>query len=197
MRSTTRSLVVAAVLGVMGVGLLLGGTGSLATWQESASSPQRGIETGSLDLGPLTSGSVDWRISQRIPGRTSPASVPFTDTALVPGDVLTGTVSLPVELVGQTLVATLEVAPTVSAPVDHTPADTALASTLTATVVSIDGIGGVGTTSHTFTGQEGTRSVPVVIEVAYPWGASGQSAEAVGGSVEIAVDYTLSQNTSE
>lgn len=194
MRSTTRGLVVSALLGALGVGLLLGGTGSLATWQESATSPQRGIETGSLDLGPLTSGSVDWRLSQRIPGRTTTPSAPFTDTALVPGDVLTGTASLPIELVGQTLVATLQVSPKLTTPANPKPADTALSKALVVTVVSIDGIGG---TVHTFSGQEGKRTVPVVVEVSYPWGTDGQYGDATGGTVSIGIDYTLTQNRSE
>ncbi len=194
MRSTTRGLVVAALLGALGVGLLFGGTGSLATWQETGRSPQRGIETGSLDLGPLTSGSVAWRLSQRIPGSTTTTSAPFTDTALVPGDVLTGTASLPVELVGQTLTATLSVTPKLTVPANPKPADTALSKALVVTVVSIDGIGG---TVHTFSGQEGKRTVPVVVEVSYPWGSDGQYADAVGGTVSVTVDYTLTQDESE
>lgn len=191
MRSTTRSLAVAALLAATGVGILLGGTGSLASWQQTATSPPRAIETGSLDLGTLTSGSVDWRLSQRLPGRESGASVPFTDTALVPGDVLTGTVSLPVELTGQTLVATLTTTPKVSVPANPKPADTALSKAITVTIVSIDGMGGA---SHTFSGQTGRQTVPVVVEVAYPWGTDGQFDDAVGGTVSITIVYTLSQD---
>jgi alternate signal-mediated exported protein len=191
MRSTTRGLTVSALLGALGIGLLFGGTGSLATWQESATSPQRGIETGSLDLGALTSGSVDWRLSQRIPGRSSTFSAPFTNTALVPGDVLTGTTALPIELVGDTLVATLQVTPKLSAPANPKPADIALSKALSVTVVSVDGIAG---TVPTFSGREGKRTVPVVVEISYPWGADGQYGDATGGTVSIAIDYTLTQN---
>jgi alternate signal-mediated exported protein len=191
MRSTTRGLTVSALLGVLGIGLLVGGTGTLATWQESATSPQRGIETGSLDLGTLTSGSVEWRLSQRIPGRSTTFNAPFTNTALVPGDVLTGTTALPIELVGETLVATLQVTPKLSAPANPKPADTALSKALSVTVVSIDGIAG---TMPTFSGQQGKRTVPVVVEISYPWGADGQYGDATGGTVSIAIDYTLTQN---
>jgi alternate signal-mediated exported protein len=191
MRSTTRGLMVSAALGALGIGLLFGGTGTLATWQETAMSPQRGIETGSLDLGPLTSGSVDWRLSQRIPGRPSIFSAPFTNTALVPGDVLTGTTSLPIELVGETLTATLQVTPKISAPANPKPADTALSKALSITVVSIDGVAG---TAPTFSGRDGKRTVPVVVEISYPWGTDGQYGDATGGTVSIAIDYTLTQN---
>jgi alternate signal-mediated exported protein len=190
MRSTTRGLLGSALLGALGIGLLFGGTGTLATWQESAVSPQRGIETGSLDLGPLTSGSVDWRLSQRIPGRPITFSAPFTSTALVPGDVLTGTTALPIELVGETLVATLQVTPKLSTPANPKPADTALFKALSVTVVSVDGIAG---TVPTFSGQ-GKRTVPVVVEVSYPWGADGQYGDATGGTVSVGIDYTLTQN---
>ncbi|MBF4570073.1 alternate-type signal peptide domain-containing protein [Plantibacter sp. VKM Ac-2880] len=194
MRSTTRGLTVSALLGALGVGLLFGGSGTLATWQESAVSPERGIETGTLDLGPLTSGSVDWRLSQRIPGRPSTFSVPFSNTALVPGDVLTGTTALPIELVGQTLTATLQVTPKLSIPANPKPADTALSKALSVTVVSIDGTAGA---VPTFSGQDGKRTVPVVIEISYPWGADGQYGDATGGTVSIGIEYTLTQNRSK
>jgi alternate signal-mediated exported protein len=178
MKKTTAAAVTAAV----GAALLLGGAGTLAYWTDEAASADQTISSGSLDLGTLDSG--DWTVTN---GAVVDAA--FTG-GIVPGDVLTGTIAVPVTLTGQNieadlLVDNLELTADAAAPTD-------LASALELEVVSVDGTAG---NTETFTESD---TVDVVVTITFPMGAAGEYnsttlASFESGSLVFTADYTLTQ----
>ncbi|GHD45001.1 alternate-type signal peptide domain-containing protein [Mycetocola manganoxydans] len=112
MKKTTAAAVAAAV----GAALLLGGAGTLAYWSDNAETTAQTISSGDLDFGTIANDT--WKIQQVVTTGTpsvtkKTASVDFKpDTMkIVPGDVLTRQLTLPVTLVGQNIAAELTVAP--------------------------------------------------------------------------------------
>ena len=105
MKKTTAAAVAAAV----GAALLLGGAGTLAYWQDTASSETQIVTAGKLDLGDTVTGG-DWTVSNG----TTITDQPLTGT-VVPGDKLKAKFLVPAELVGQNLKSELKVTPTVPA----------------------------------------------------------------------------------
>jgi alternate signal-mediated exported protein len=171
-KSSTKKVATAAVAGTVGVALLLGGAGTLAYWTDNAATSQE-IQSGSLELGTITD---EWTI------QNGTADAEAFVGPIVPGDVLTTTVSVPVAVTGQNMAATLEVT---DAAVDG---DQALEDALVVDVVSVDGEAG---SSATVT-EDGT--VEVVISVTFPVGTEDQYNDAAElASAVFSADYTLSQ----
>ncbi|RZU67073.1 alternate signal-mediated exported protein [Microterricola gilva] len=188
----------AAIAGTVGAALLVGGAGSLAFWTDTATGPQIDIQSGQLDLG--TVGTGTWTIQQSAAG-VSPAqaaAVTFAPASdkIVPGDVLTTTVSVPVTLDGKNIKAKFDVAvkALVAGNATATAADTALITALNTGGVKVTKINGTavaaGTTSANLTAG---ATVPVEISVTFPWGTAGEFNGAMLGKVKFQADYTLTQ----
>ncbi|AMB59784.1 alternate-type signal peptide domain-containing protein [Microterricola viridarii] len=187
----------AAIAGTVGAALLVGGAGSLAFWTDTDSGPQVQIQSGNLDLGNLTTATTTWTIRQNAsgvnPGQAATPVVnyvPGTDK-IVPGDVLTTTVNVPVTLVGKNLKAALTVTPTVTAVTGAPSADAKLAAALSISVVSINGSAPSATNSANLTPANITAgTVPVQIAVTFPWTADNDTKI---GNLNFQAAYNLTQ----
>lgn len=191
----------AAIAGTVGAALLVGGAGSLAFWTDSSEGPQVEIQSGQLDLGTVASTEQSWLIQQVVAGTAAQPAVAFNAASdlIVPGDVLTTTVEIPVTLVGKNLEAVLAVdVDALSVGEAPSAADTALLAALQGggvTVTTINGTAvGTGVSSVNLTPASVTDgTVAVEIAVVFPWGTAGQFNDAKLGDVAFQADYTLTQ----
>ncbi|MFU8946713.1 alternate-type signal peptide domain-containing protein [Mycetocola zhadangensis] len=200
MKKSARTLVGASIAAVIGSALLLGGAGTLAFWSDTASVASQQIQSGTLDLGTSSSITITApSIKQCTPTCTAqtPSSA-YTGAPLVPGDVVTATMNVPVTLSGQNMKATFTVAPS-KTPVSVTTANTALSNALSVKVVTVGNktpaTDDAGNASLTLTpaALNGAATIPVVVEIAFPWGSTGQYNDTMGGQVKLAAAYTLTQ----
>ncbi|MCS4277321.1 alternate signal-mediated exported protein [Mycetocola sp. BIGb0189] len=185
-----RKLITAAIAAVFGAALLMGGAGTLAFWTDTKDAAPLRIQSGSLSLGNVGGATTAWTLGQDVPQGRGSAAIAYTGQALVPGDVLTGTVNVPVELIGTDMRASLTVSALSVTGSTASAADAALAKTLVTRVVSV----GSATTitagiSPAGTVNAGDRTVPVVVSVTLPW----ETTTAMSGSVKLAMTYTLTQ----
>jgi alternate signal-mediated exported protein len=186
MKSATK----AVIAGVAGIALLAGGAGSLAFWTDTKPGTSVVINSGDLSLGTITDGT-GWMLSQAagdLPaGTTATTPVAYTSQLIVPGDVLTKTVNIPVTLTGTNNKATLAVTKAV------TGSGSDLVATLQPSIVSVNGVNGA--TSATLTPTQVTALsgvVPVVYSITFPWTTStGAIAKAQQASFQ--ASYTLTQ----
>jgi alternate signal-mediated exported protein len=114
MKKSTKGAAAAAAAGV----LLLGGAGSLAYWNSTASVPGGAINSGSLALGTPACGAWTLDTLEPAPPATFTAGDP-----LVPGDVLTKTCTFAITATGNHLRATLGVGSASFTPVNDLSAD--------------------------------------------------------------------------
>lgn len=180
-KTSTKKTAVAAVAAAAGAILLLGGAGTLAYWTDTETSAAQTISSGTLDLGTIAD-SGNWTIKHVADGKET-TDAAFTGP-IVPGDVLTTTVDVPVTLAGQNIKATLAIGdPTITG-------DQALADALEVDIVSVDGAAG---DTKTFTGAT-SGTVPVVVQVTFPWGAEAEYNDVTElKSLQFAAEYTLTQ----
>jgi alternate signal-mediated exported protein len=177
-----RNVTKAVIAGIAGVALLAGGAGSLAFWTDTKTGSSVAIASGDLTLGTISDGT-GWTIIQNAAG-VSPAQtisvayVPGT-TLVVPGDVLTKTVAVPVSILGLNNKATLVVSGATA------PGNT-LASQLTAAVTSVNGVAG-GTATLT---SANNGNVNVVFTITIPWTADNTSRAL---TTNFQATYTLTQ----
>ena len=183
----------AAIAGVAGVTLLLGGAGTLAFWTDTQAGSVVTIATGNLDLGTPADGS-DWALQQNaadLPADTAEAlSVPYIAQLLVPGDTLTKTVDIPIVLTGENNRARLDVTAANAAG--------ALDDVLSAEILTINGTPVTtpadGTATETFTTAQVAAltggTVPVTYRVAFDWAADNATKLA---STTFQAQYTLTQ----
>jgi alternate signal-mediated exported protein len=155
-----RSVTKAVIAGAAGIALLAGGAGSLAFWTDTKTGSSVVISSGTLSLGTFDD-STGWTITQNAAGvtpaqTTGVAYIPGT-TLVVPGDVLTKTISVPVNISGLNNKATLVVA---SVPPTGTSTLTPVAS-----IVSVNGVTG-GTATLT---SANNGNVDVKVSVTIPW----------------------------
>lgn len=185
--------------GGLGAALLTGGAGSLAFWSDDAAGDSGVIQAGTLDLGTVTDGA--WKISHVGDGTgtaTTPVAFDPAVHTIVPGDVLTFTESVPVTLDGENLAAvfdgTIDITPTGPADAEDDALAAALGGDPDLAFTTMTGATGdlaLGV-DGALTG-EGTGSVLVTTTVSFPWGTAGQYNAAKLGSLDFAVDYTLTQ----
>jgi alternate signal-mediated exported protein len=178
MRTVTKAI----IAGAAGVALLAGGAGSLAYWTDTKSGSDIDIASGDLSLGSISDGT-GWTIEQSaadvpVPQTVAVPYVPGT-TLVVPGDVLTKTIAVPVSISGLNNKATLVVtgASTVS---------NDLSSQLTAEVTSVNGV--PGSTDTLTSADNGT--VNVVFTVTIPWSADNTAKSL---TTDFQATYTLTQ----
>ncbi|AMT92428.1 hypothetical protein A2T55_00165 [Brevibacterium linens] len=192
MKKSTKAL----IAGGIGVALLVGGASTVSFWTDEAEGGDGVISSGTLDLGTPAGGG--WEISHEGNGSgtaTEPVAFNPGSDQIVPGDILTYTQSIPVTLEGENIKAefngNLDVTPSTAA-----DADAALAEAITAQDLAASGLtdatGSLTLDGETLTG-EGDGSVEVTTTVTFPWGAEGDYNDAKLGSLNFAVDYTLTQ----
>ncbi|MCP2031444.1 alternate signal-mediated exported protein [Okibacterium sp. HSC-33S16] len=204
MKKSTRSLLGASSAALLGVILLLGGTGTLASWTSNTTSSTQQIQSGTLQLGSTDkislTGATILHCTSVCP-LNAPAEA-YTGQVLVPGDVITATMSIPVTLTGQNMKANFSVSPRkaagtadASGVVIATDADTALATALQMSVTQIDGQKLKSAPDTTQSIGMGVRTTPVVVtlEIKFPWGEPGQFNKAMGGTVGLTAVYSLTQ----
>ncbi|MFZ4843348.1 alternate-type signal peptide domain-containing protein [Mycetocola saprophilus] len=179
----------AAIAATLGAALLLGGAGTLAYWTDTKDAQAQTINSGSLELGQI--GSANWSV-QHVVGntKTQPTQVDPSSFRIVPGDVLTTTVNVPVTLTGNDIKASLKV--------DQLRWEaSSLRDKLSVSVVSIKGQTPVdGAVTLTSTNGQSTVNVPVVIAVTYKW--DGETPVAanrgeISNSATLQAKYTLTQ----
>jgi len=183
-------LVKGSIAGAAGIALLLGGAGTLATWNSAVTVSAPGtISAGTLDI-VAKSGTITgdgWKLGS---GATvaSPASF-----KIVPGDTVTYTKTFNVTATGDNLSAdialgTLAIAPANSA----TAADTALAAALTKSAAFT--VNGAAATS--ISPAAGTQPVVVTVTTTYPKSvtASAENGSKLGAVSLSNFSITLTQN---
>jgi alternate signal-mediated exported protein len=184
----------AAIAGGVGIALLLGGAGTLATWNSSSNISGGTIVAGNLLVGTPAAGS--WSVSHLVIGST-------TTYKASPGDKLIYTTTVPITVVGTNLVATLGLTPgaiagTTSAVPATQATNNAFASFLTAnTVVAMSGTGITGSApAYTISGAAGTATATVTATITFASGAAGAENAAMLGSVDLsAMAVSLTQNS--
>jgi alternate signal-mediated exported protein len=196
----------ATIAGAVGVALLLGGAGTLATWNSSASISGGTIVSGNLLVDSTSTAAGYWQLN----GGSKLATPAFT---VVPGDVVTYTKTVNVTATGDNLVATLGLgtASITAAPATATgstqiaaqnAANSALAAYLNASAVLTatgTSITGTGTGPYTVTaGTAGISAQPVVVTatITFPKsGTAGVENAAESGTVNLAnLTIALTQN---
>lgn len=141
-----------AVVGGIGVALLLGGGSTLAYWTDQAEIAGASITSGSLEISSFAAGT--WKVTNN--GVETTVS-DITDFRMVPGDTLTYATSATVTLEGDNLKATIAAAPgagaiTGSAELkDRLEVSTTVNGNETAPITS------------------GTHTVPVTVTIAWPF----------------------------
>ncbi|WP_167854341.1 alternate-type signal peptide domain-containing protein [Brevibacterium sp. S111] len=192
MKKSTKAL----IAGGIGVALLVGGAGTVSFWTDEAEGGDGVISAGTLDLGSPAGGG--WEISHEGDGSgTATEPVAFDPSAdqIVPGDVLSYTQSIPVTLEGENIKAEFNGSIDVTPSTDGT-ADTALSEAIESEDLAATGLtgatGDLSLDGETLAG-EGDGSVEVTTTITFPWGTEGQYNDAKLGSLNFAVDYTLTQ----
>lgn len=184
----------AAVAGTVGVALLLGGAGTLATWNSSAAISGGTIVAGNLVVDSASTPDGVWKDQNS-------TTVDLATYKIVPGDTLTFTKDVAVTATGDNLVATLALAPGSIAPSSTSTADGALAGYLTKNAVitaSGTGIAAVGDGSYTVSaGTAGvSRNVTVTVTIGFPKSlTAGAENDSKLGSVDLTgLAVNLTQN---
>lgn len=186
----------ASIAAAAGVTLLLGGAGTFATWNASATAAGASISAGNLVVEDSGTAGV-WTAN----GSTTPISL--SGYTIVPGDTLTYTKTMSIEAEGDNLKATLGLTGGSIEPVDPTKtADVALDGYLTANAKLSAAGTGISGTGPTFTVTPGNavvaQDVTVTVEIAFPAGATvGGNNDAMLGAVDLSdLTVTLTQATS-
>lgn len=160
-----------AIAGGIGVALLLGGAGTLAYWNDSASLSAPGtITAGNLAIAaPATAPASDgWKVTN---GTISNQTVADISTfKIVPGDSLTYTKTLNVTATGNNIRAKVTLGTNAISGATTAAADTALAARLTASAsYTVNGTAGA---SYTIP-SAGTYPVVVTVTINWPFGVTG------------------------
>ncbi|MBH0129955.1 alternate-type signal peptide domain-containing protein [Salinibacterium sp. NK8237] len=156
-------LVKGSIAGAAGIALLLGGAGTLATWNSIATvsaGTNQSINAGTLDIvaAPGTITGDGWKLGTK-------ATVTSPTFKIVPGDTFTYTKTFNVTATGDNLSAAIAVAPaSVAAVSTSVDADVKLAAAIVATATFT--VNGSPATSISPT--TGTQPVVVTVTMNYP-----------------------------
>ncbi|MEC5152074.1 alternate-type signal peptide domain-containing protein [Cryobacterium sp. GrIS_2_6] len=173
-----------SIAGAVGVALLLGGAGTFASWNSTATAGGAAtIAAGTLSVtepSPAAPGTWTSTVGAALP-------VPITNIAAykaVPGDVLTYTKVLNISATGDNLKATLSLSgAAITVPANATTADKALLTTLSASAVLTANL--AAATGGGYTVDKTASTVTVTAKITWPFG-SGIDNSAQGGSVSLA-----------
>lgn len=184
-----------SIAGAAGVALLLGGAGTFAYWNSSATLAGDTIVSGNLAVTDSTDAGV-WTVN----GGT--AAIDLAGYLVVPGDVLTYTKTMSILASGDNLVATLDLGAASVTAATAAAEDVALAAELEESAVlsaTGQGIAAVTGTPNTFTITPGageiSQDVTVVATIAFPDSTlAGAENASMNGSVSLAdMALTLTQ----
>lgn len=172
-----------AVAGVVGIALLLGGAGSFALWNGSATAAAGSIQSGTMTIVP--NGTGTWTASHG--GAASPITI--STFRAVPGDVLTFTQKVDISATGDNLSALLTVDPS-SIKAGPGVASAQLATALTSGMtVAISGAlpAGITTTAtpNTYKVSSLASTTTVTIVVTLPFDSTTAGSTAQGGTVDL------------
>jgi alternate signal-mediated exported protein len=184
-----------AIVGTLGIALLLGGAGTFATWNQSTTANAGTVASGTLTIAKTGTTAPTWKniSADAVAGGVAIANI--ATYKIVPGDTLQMTQVFTVAATGDNLKATLAYDPTSVTTVST--ADAALKAETTFALAAT----GTGVTTDATTkaisiapNANGTSQVTVTLTVALPKDVSGVTAQ--GGSLNLsAVSFSLTQNT--
>ena len=198
----------AAIAGGVGIALLLGGAGTLATWNTSTNISGGTIVAGSLTIGtPALSPSATafWTVKHTTAGAvvtkdlilssggfTVSGGGAFTSS---PGDQLIYTSTVPLTVTGTNLSAVLSLSSGAITAASNTPANNALAAALVNSVVfTAPSLSAVTGLPYTYTLLTGTQNVAFTATMTFPSGTPTNDNPTQGGSVSMAaMALTLTQ----
>jgi len=173
-----------AISGAAGVALLLGGAGSFALWNGTASAQAGTVQSGTMTIA-NTPGSTPVLTVTHVGATTTITSI--RDFRSVPGDTLTLTQKVDISATGDNLSAVLSL-DTTSIGIGGNTASSELAGALARTAtMTIPGILPAGLTagpapySYKVTGALGTKTVTIVLSA--PFDAAGTAAQ--GGTIDL------------
>jgi alternate signal-mediated exported protein len=182
-----------AIVGTLGIALLLGGAGTFAMWNQSTTANAGTVASGTLTI--ANSGTPTWKNVSTDAAAGGTAIANIASYKIVPGDTLEMTQTFTVAASGDNLKATLAYDPA-----SITTATTADAALKAATTVNFTATGGGITTDATTkvvsvaSTTAGVNTVTVKLTVSLPSTVSGVTAQ--GGSLNLsAVSFNLAQNT--
>lgn len=158
----------AAIAGAAGIALLLGGAGSLALWNDTATLSGGSITAGNLKFGTAT--STSWASVK------GGAISDIANFRIVPGDKLTYTVTLPVAVEGDNLKANISLAAgAIQAANLADDDDVELAKLLSSSATFTALIGGASTTGSTLllTDANDGETITVVVTIDWPSDTDG------------------------
>ena len=180
-------LVKGSIAGAAGIALLLGGAGTLATWNSAATVSAPGtISAGTLSIAAATGSTDGWKL-----GSAATVASP-ANFKIVPGDTVTYTKTFNVTATGDNLTATAALGTLAITAASSSSADTALAAALTKSATFTVN----GASTSTVSPAAGTQPVVVSVTITYP---KSTTAGAENGSKLGAVSLsdftiTLTQN---
>ncbi|MHA6667618.1 alternate-type signal peptide domain-containing protein [Homoserinimonas sp. A447] len=162
-------LVKGSIAGAAGIALLLGGAGTLAYWNDSATLASAGTVTaGQLDISVEEAG--EWTAAYAGGAETTLNAAALAAYRIVPGDKLVYTETLTITAVGDNL--SFQLAENVTDTVTSTITGATVASTF-----DVEGSDGVAVTDFTDLGAD-TYTVVATITVDFPFDASGATSQA-------------------
>ena len=182
----------AAIATAVGTALLLGGAGTLASWNSSASINGGTVVAGNLAIASGATGV--WK--------SGSTTIDLSTYKIVPGDTLTYTDTVNVTATGDNLKAKLALTGGSIAASTAASADVALASYLTssAVVTATPGAGiaaGTGVDAGTYTITAATyvaTPITLTVTITFPSGTAGSNNDSMLGSVNLSnVAVTLTQ----
>ena len=182
-----KKIVKASIATAAGITLLLGGAGTFATWNASATEAGSQIVAGNLVVENTGTAGV-WKSGSK--------TIDIAGYAIVPGETLTYTKQMRVLAEGDQLTAKLEltgssIAPATAGDVE----DTALAGYLTSNAkLAATGEGIVSTGGNSFTVVPGAGAidqlVTVTVSITFPAGSTASNNNAKTGAVTLS-DFTV------
>ena len=181
----------AGIAAAAGIALLMGGAGTLAYWNDSASLTGGTITAGTLDITGVTGGT--WSATN---GANSTTIANIANYRIVPGDVLTYTANVNVALEGDLLQTQLGLTAGSITAASTDADDVALAGFLSSNVAvaATTGPGIALTAPGTYSIAKTVTTIPVTVTIQFPNGAPGAENGAMSGAVDLsALSVSLRQ----
>ncbi|GAA3881466.1 hypothetical protein GCM10022381_24650 [Leifsonia kafniensis] len=188
-----------SIAGAAGIALLMGGAGTFALWNQTATVSGGTVSAGTLTAVPAATGS--WSVKHGIGGTpaTFASSTLFT---VVPGDIVTYTQDVVVTATGANLTAAVSLTPasiTAATPVipnvAQSAANSALAGFLNSTGAVVTAVTKGTTTAFPTAVAQGTSTATVTVVLTFPNGAAGVENGAKAGVVDLSgLGFTVTQN---
>lgn len=170
-------LVKGSVAAAAGIALLMGGAGSLALWNDSATVNGGTISAGTLTVAaPAVTPATDgWKNAAGV-------AIDISTYRIVPGDTIKFVKTLNVTAIGDTLTAGISVDTTsITVPSGNAAKDVALKSFITSNATfTVDGV-----STSSIVAAAGTRTVVVTASITFSNGIAGAENAAKGGVVNL------------